>query len=253
MSGSHSSQPGSSSPLIWSAWLIAHIWIKPEGIIPVVAAEIEIAECQCLLKHRVVDVAHHRHDDAHLVAHIVASNLIGAVGEAVRMPLVGRAQQEQRGGKRSAGNHHRVGRIDFLRSVPLHMNGVDPPTARICPELRNIGVGQQRDIVVFREHRVDANHLRVRLAIQETREAIERGAAYAGAGRRRETVLLLVEQNAEREMEGLETDGSSACRTARRLWAHVSPRDGDKALAVGGSVGSSPRAPCTWNSASAAS
>lgn len=32
MLGNHSTQPGSSSPLTWSAWLIAHIWISPKDL-----------------------------------------------------------------------------------------------------------------------------------------------------------------------------------------------------------------------------
>src|SRR6185312_10975521 len=91
-------------------------------------------------------------------------------------------------------------------SVPFYMNGIDASAARIGPEPGNIGVGQQRDIGVFGQHRINADHLRIGLAIQQTGKSIERAAAHTDAGRRGEAVLLLIEQYAERKMKRLEPD-----------------------------------------------
>ena len=51
------------------------------------------------------------------MAHVIAPDLIGAVGEAVRMAVVGRAQQQQRRGQRAAGDDDDIGRVALLLAV----------------------------------------------------------------------------------------------------------------------------------------
>ena len=69
---------------------------QPERILEVFGAEVEVADRERLLEHRVVRLLQQRHQDAHVVAHVVAPDLIRAVREARRVLVVGRAQQQQR-------------------------------------------------------------------------------------------------------------------------------------------------------------
>ncbi len=50
---------------------------------------------------------------------------------------------------------------------------------------------------------IDADHLRIGLAVQQTGKAVEGIAADADAGRGRPAVLL-VEQDSQRQMEGMQ-------------------------------------------------
>ena len=84
------------------------------GIAPVIGAEIEIAKGEGLLKNRIVRLFHDRHEDAHVVAHVVAPDLIRTVGKAVGMRRVRGAQEQERRGERTAGNHHEVGGVELL-------------------------------------------------------------------------------------------------------------------------------------------
>ena len=54
---------------------------EAERIIPIVRAEIVIADCERLLKHGVVRLAHQGHQDRLVMAHVVASDLVGAIGQ----------------------------------------------------------------------------------------------------------------------------------------------------------------------------
>ena len=86
------------------------------------------------------------------------------------------------------------------------MHRLDAAAAGVGVEARDIGAGQKRHVVVRRQHRIDADHLRIGLAVEQAWEAVEGAAAHADAGRRGEAVVLLVEQDAERQVERLQAD-----------------------------------------------
>ena len=54
---------------------------QPQRKSPILGAEVEVAHRQRLLEHRVVRLLQQRHHDAHVVPHVVAPDLVRAVGE----------------------------------------------------------------------------------------------------------------------------------------------------------------------------
>ena len=60
----------------------------------VVGAEVEVVDAERLLEDRVVRLLRQRDDRLAVVEHVVAADLVGAVGEAVRVLVVRRAQQD---------------------------------------------------------------------------------------------------------------------------------------------------------------
>ena len=64
---------------------------------------------QGLLEPGRVRLLGHRHQGQVVVAHVVPADHVRAVGQPVRVPVVGRAQQQRRGVHRAAGDHHDVG------------------------------------------------------------------------------------------------------------------------------------------------
>ena len=87
---------------------------QAERIVPVIGPEVEIADRQRLLKHRVVGFAHQRHQDGLVVTHVVAAHLARAVGQTVRMFVVGGAQQQQRRRQRAASDNDDIGGVVFF-------------------------------------------------------------------------------------------------------------------------------------------
>ena len=61
------------------------IWMLPSGILEVVAAEVEVVEPERLLEDRRVLLLRQRQHGLAVVEHVVAPDLVGAVGEAVRV------------------------------------------------------------------------------------------------------------------------------------------------------------------------
>ena len=84
------------------------------------------------------------------------------------------------------------------------MNAGDDLPGGVGFELRHIRVGQQRQIGMCLQRRIDAHDLRIGLAVQQAGKAVERIAADADAGRRGLAVLL-IQQNAERQMKRVQT------------------------------------------------
>src|SRR5437867_9101131 len=98
---------------------------------------------------------------------------------------------------RAARRHDDVAGEDFFGPVPL--NGDAGHLAARCAgeEPADTRVGQQRDVRV-RERWIDANHLRVALAVHETWKAVACVATNASTFVR----VRLVEHDAERNVEG---------------------------------------------------
>ena len=76
----------------------------PERELEVVAAEVEVVQPERLLEDGPVLLTGEReHGDA-VVEHVVAADLIRAVGEPVRVVVVGRGEEQLRGVRRAAGD-----------------------------------------------------------------------------------------------------------------------------------------------------
>ncbi|WIG57181.1 MAG: hypothetical protein OJF61_002969 [Rhodanobacteraceae bacterium] len=119
------------------------------------------------------------------------------------MSVVGRAQQQQRGRQRAAGDHHDVGGIGFLRAIAFHLHGCDHSTGGIGVEARRVRAGQQRHVRMGGQRRLDADDFRIGLAVGRTRIAVE-GAAADAWTRTRHRAVLLVKQDAERHVERMQ-------------------------------------------------
>ena len=79
-----------SSPFIAQPLDLPTIWMFPSGHPSVAAAEVEVVDAERLLEDRVVALLGQRHDGLRVVEHVVPTHLVGAVGQAVGVLVVGR-------------------------------------------------------------------------------------------------------------------------------------------------------------------
>ena len=128
--------------------------------------------------------------------HVVAADLIGAVGEAVRVLVGGRLQQQLRRVGRPACEHDDVARNPLLGPVPLDDHLGDGCAVPVRLEPDDLRVRQKRDVRVL-EGRPNAEHLGVGLRVHETREAVTRRTTDARA----ERWVRLVEHDPARRVE----------------------------------------------------
>ena len=177
---------------------------EAERVFPVVAAEIPVAEGEGFLEDGVVGLLQDGHDDRHVVAHVVAADLAGAVGEAVRMVVIGGAEQEQGGAEGTAGDDDDVGGEIVFLAVTQHVDLADALAAGIGLEPGDEGAGEEDEVGVGGAGGVDAHDLAVGLGVDGAGEAVEGVAADAGAVGFGGAVRVLVELDAEGEVEGVE-------------------------------------------------
>ena len=83
-----------------------------------------------------------------MVAHVIAPDLVRAVGETLGVRFVGRAQEQERRGQCAAGNDDDVGGVDLLLPVSSHVHGVHGASRRIGAELRCVSAREERDVRV---------------------------------------------------------------------------------------------------------
>ena len=95
--------------------LAEHLDAAPR-VVGVLALEVPVVERQRLLEPRGVRLLRQRHHRHVVVAHVVAPDLVRAVGEPVRMRVVRRPQQQQRRVQRAARHHDHVAREARPRS-----------------------------------------------------------------------------------------------------------------------------------------
>ena len=186
---------------------------QAQRILPVIRAEVEVAQRQRLLEHGVVRLLQQRHHDRHVVPHVVAPDLVRAVGQPVRMRVARGAQQQQGGAQRAAGDHHDVGRILLELVVADHMHAADAAAGGVRLQPGDVGVGQQREIGVRGAGGIHADHLGVGLGVDRARKAVERVAADAGAVGGGAAVRVLVQLDAERQMERVQPLALPGCRS----------------------------------------
>src|SRR3989475_340849 len=167
--------------------------------LPLLRAEVEIVQRECLLEDRRVGTLGEGHEHRVDMAHVVAPHDVRAVGQALRVLVIGRAQQERRRVDGAGRHDDDVGRIRLggaltLDDHPLHV------TARGTGlETRDVRARQQRDVGMF-ESGVDAEHLGVRFRIDETGMSVARLAANAAAG----SGVPLVQHHTKGDVERLE-------------------------------------------------
>ena len=136
-----------------------------QRVVPVVRAEVPVVEGERLLEPGRVGLLGQRHQRQVVVPHVVPADDVRAVGQAVRVPVAGRAQQQHRGVHRAAGDDHDVGaERDGLEPPPSSViTRGDRAAGRVGLQPLDVGVGDHLDVLV-RQRRVDADHLGVGLA-----------------------------------------------------------------------------------------
>ena len=105
--------------------------------------EIPIVDCRRFLKHRGVGLMGDRHHSLAVVEHVVAPHLIGAVGQATRMVIVGRHQQQLGGVSRTTADHNQISAELQQLAIALHQHRGDAPATGIGFELLHHRAGQQ--------------------------------------------------------------------------------------------------------------
>ena len=143
-------------------------------VLEVVGAEVEVVDAEGLLEHRRVRLVRDGEHRLAVVEHVVAPDLVGAVGETVGVPVVGRRQEQLGGvGGPARHDHHIRGEPQALASViDFHFGDGGAGGIGVQPQDRR--VGQHRDVRVL-QRRADAMDLGVGLGVQ------------AGKGSRRRT------------------------------------------------------------------
>ena len=132
----------------------------------------------------------HRHA---VVVHIVAPDLVGAVGQSIGVLVVSRHQQQFGRIGSAARDHNDVALVGFgLSTVPValdhHLGHSGATCVRI--ELDGPGVGQQGDVRIL-QRRAHTHHLRIRFSMHQAWESVTRCAADA----RTERPLLFIKHD----------------------------------------------------------
>ena len=140
----------------------------------------------------------------------------------------GRAQQHRGGVDGAARQHHHVGRVSLEPAAALDLHRAHAAPGRVGLEPGHARAGQEGHVRV-RERGLDADRLRVCLALHQAREAVACVAADAGVA----LGPLVVEQEAERERRRV---NAGARRSPRRARARA-PRGGSRDSGTGGSQG----------------
>ena len=130
--------------------------------------------------------------------HVVASDLVGAVGETVRVLLARRLQEQLGGIGRATGDDDHVTHEPLVAAFALDHHLADGSTTVVRSEPHDLRVRHERDVRVL-ERRAHAEDLCVRLRVDETREAVARRTADARA----ERDVRFVEHDPARGVEGV--------------------------------------------------
>ena len=178
-----------------------------EGELPVVGAEVPVVHRQGLLEPRGVGLQRDGHQGDVVVSHVVPADHSRAVGQPFGVAV--RARPQQQGGRvhRPAGHDHDVagerGDSDPSSSV------VTTPVT-VCPEAsvsRRCTWAPVTRVTLSRDKdRIDTDDLRVRLRVEQAREAVDPVAADAGAGPGGPARLRLLEVDPDRQVERVEPE-----------------------------------------------
>src|SRR5690348_15868027 len=168
----------------------------PERPFAAVPGEVEVVQAERLLEHRVVALLAQGDHGLAVVVHVVAADQARAVGQAIRVPVGRRPEQDGGTVRRPGSYYYDVGLVHILLPVTVDHDGGDGPAARIGLEAPDFGVDQQGDVFLIQD-RAHRDDVRVGLGVYQARIAIAPGAPDALAGR----PVRLVEQDAARRVE----------------------------------------------------
>ncbi len=130
------------------------------------------------------------------VEHVVAADLVAAVGKPIGVHVGGRVEQHLGGVRGTGRQHHQVAGEALLVALVVHHHAGDRGTGRVRLQPDHIGVGQHRDVRVLQGGPYP-HHLGVGLGVQRTREPVAAGTAHTGAVGH----VRLVEQQPVRRVE----------------------------------------------------
>ena len=108
-----------------------------------IAREVEVVQAESLLEHRVVPLLTERYDGLAVVIHVVAADLPRTVGQALRMPVRGRPEQDRGAVRRPGGHRHDVPLVHLVAAAAADHDQGDAPSGRICLEALRLRVHQQ--------------------------------------------------------------------------------------------------------------
>src|ERR1041385_3779528 len=165
---------------------------------PFLGGEVVVVEAEGFLENGVVGGFGDGEQNRIGVAHVVAADDVGGVGEAARVFVVGGAEEGGGGVNRAGGDDDDIGGVGFFFAVAFDFDFGDGAAGGVGVEALDQGVGQQGDIGVL-QGGVDADGLRIGLGIDEAGVAVAGGAADAGAF----AFVLFIEANAEGDVKGL--------------------------------------------------
>ena len=111
-----------TSPLRIPPSVLPSNWISPEGVVPVVGAEVEVIQSKRLLEHSRIGSQRNGHEGRAIMVHVVAANDTRTVGQSLRMTVVSRVQQQSGRVDGTARDDHDVGRVLLVCSVVLNQN-----------------------------------------------------------------------------------------------------------------------------------
>ena len=112
-------------------------------------AEVVVVEPQRLLEPGVVGLGRHRQEGPAVVEDVVAADLVRAVGQAVRVAVVGAGEQQLRRVGRAGGDHDDVAGEALLLAVDVGDDRGHRATGRVGLEPAYDGVADEVDVVVL--------------------------------------------------------------------------------------------------------
>ena len=212
----------------------------PEREVEVVRAEVEVVQAERLLEDRRVLLAREREHGLARVERVVAADLVGAVGEAVRVLVARRGEEQLRAVGRAARDDDEIRRERLGLAVALDDHAGDLGARVVRLQLDRLRVRP-----AARRCRARARAAR-RRPRRPTCRAPRRGSRRSSCSARRR--CRACSTRASRIPHGAWNGWwPAASRSSASCWIRGSCETGGNGYGAlaGGSVGSSPRAPCT--------
>ena len=122
-----------------------------------------------------------RHRGLAVVEHVVAADLIGAIGQTTGMAIIGRHQEQSGAVGRPTTHHHDITAIGELFTIAFHLDGRDRGSLGVGHQALHLSAGQERDRATGLEGRPNATDLGIPFGMDHAGEAIAVVAAPATA------------------------------------------------------------------------
>ena len=172
---------------------------RPRAVAP---GEVEVVEPERLLEHGVVGLLVQRYHRVAVVEHVVAAYLARSVGQAGRVLVRRRPEQDPGAVGRPGRDHHDVAAVRLGSTIARHHHRSHRRARSVRLQPLHLGVDQEGDVGPV-QHGPDRDDLSVRLGMDQAREAVAGVAANAGA----ERPVSLVQQDPARRVERTVTGG----------------------------------------------